>query len=83
MSGASPDPAVHDQLTAAARVPANHPVVVHCGSGNRAAAVWFAKRLVVDGRTVERASEATNALGLRNATRKQCALDYAKAYAGK
>ena len=83
MNGASPDPAVFDQFIAAARVPANHPMFVHCGSGNRAAAVWFTKRLVVDGWSVERASEEAEALGLRNATLKQFALDYAKTHPGK
>ena len=83
MNGTAPDPAVFDQFIAAARVPANHPMFVHCGSGNRAAAVWLAKRLVVDGWTVERASEEAEALGLRNAALKQVVLDYAKAHPGK
>ena len=83
MNGTAPDPAVFDQFIAAARVPANHPMFVHCGSGNRAAAVWLAKRLVVDGWTVERASEEAEALGLRNAALKQVVLDYAKAHPAK
>ena len=83
MNGASPDPAVFDRFIAAARAPENQPMFVHCGSGNRAAAVWLAKRIVVDGWTVERASEEAEALGLRNAALKQAALDYAKAHQGK
>lgn len=83
MNAAAPDPTVFEQFIAAARVPANQPMFVHCGSGNRAAAVWLAKRLVVDGWTVERASAEAEALGLRNAALKQLVLDYAKTHQGK
>jgi uncharacterized protein (TIGR01244 family) len=83
MNGAAPDPKVFEQFVAAAREPANNPMFVHCASGNRAAAVWLAKRIVVDGWTVERASEEAEALGLRSAPLKQAALDYAKAHPAK
>ena len=83
LNNAAPDAAVFDQFIAAARVPANHPMFVHCGSGNRAAAAWLAKRLVVDGWTVERASEEAEALGLRSGPLKQFVLDYAKTHQGK
>ena len=83
MNGAAPDPKVFEQFIAAAREPANNPMFVHCGSGNRAAAVWFVKRIVVDGWTIERASEEADALGLRSAPLKQAALDYAKSHPGK
>jgi len=83
MNGAAPDPKVFEQFVTAARVPANNPMFVHCGSGNRAAAVWLAKRIVVDGWTVERASEEADALGLRSAPLKQAALDYAKSHPAK
>jgi len=83
MNSAAPDAAVFDQFMAASRAPANQPMFVHCGSGNRAAAVWLAKRIVVDGWTVERASEEAEALGLRSAPLKQFALDYAKTHQGK
>ena len=78
MNGAAPEAAVFDQFIAAARVQANHPMFVHCGSGNRAAVVWFAKRMLVDGWTLERASEEAEALGLRSAPQKQFAIDYVK-----
>jgi len=83
MNGAAPEAAVFDQFIAAARLPANQPMFVHCGSGNRAAAVWLAKRLVVDAWTVERAAEEAEALGLRSGPLKQFVLDYAKAHQGK
>ena len=78
MNGAAPEAAVFDQFIEAARVPANQPMFVHCGSGNRASAVWLAKRLMVDQWPVERASEEAQALGLRSEPLKQFALDYAK-----
>jgi len=83
LNGAAPDPAVFDQFIAASRVPANQPMFVHCGGGNRAAAAWLAKRLVVDGWPVERASEEAEALGLRTGPLKQFAIDYAKTHQGK
>lgn len=78
MNGAAPEAAVFDRFIEAARAPANQPMFVHCGSGNRAAAVWLAKRLVVDEWPVDRASEEAQALGLRSEPLKQFALDYAK-----
>ena len=57
--------------------PANQPVFVHCGSGNRAAAMWMIKRLVVDGWDADRAGVEAAALGLRNEALKKFALDYA------
>ena len=78
MNAAAPDAAAFDQFIAAAKAPANQPMFVHCASGNRAAAVWLAKRLVVDQWTVERAAEEAQALGLRSEPLKQFALDYAK-----
>jgi uncharacterized protein (TIGR01244 family) len=83
LNGAAPDAAVFDQFIAVARLPMNQPMFVHCGGGNRAAAAWLAKRLVVDGWTVERAAEEAEALGLRSGPLKQFVLDYAKAHQGK
>ena len=83
MNGAAPDPAVLDRFLEAARTPANHPMFVHCASGNRAASVWLVKRVLVDGWTVERASEEAAALGLTSAALKQFALDYIKTHQAK
>jgi uncharacterized protein (TIGR01244 family) len=83
MNGAAPDPAVVDRFLAAAREPANNPMFVHCASGNRAAAVWLIRRVLVDGWTVDKASEEAQALGLTSAPLKQFALDYVKSHQGK
>jgi tyrosine-protein phosphatase SIW14 len=75
----SPEKEVADRFLAAIVEPANQPVFVHCGSGNRAAAMWMIKRMVVDGWDAERAGTEAAALGLTNPTFKQFAIDYAAA----
>jgi len=77
MNSATPDPAVADTFLKAVVDPLNQPVYVHCASGNRAAAMWLIKRLVVDGWDAERASTEATALGLRNEALKKFALEYA------
>lgn len=73
----SPDPGLADEFLKAVADPRNQPVFVHCASGNRAAAMWMIKRLVVDGWDPERAGTEAAALGLTNETLKKFALDYA------
>ncbi|MGE3955473.1 MAG: sulfur transferase domain-containing protein [Vicinamibacterales bacterium] len=80
VNGASPDPAMVDQFIAAVGEPANQPVFVHCASGNRAAAFWMIKRLVVDGWDTERASAEATALGLTSPALKTFAVDYAASH---
>ena len=77
MNGQSPDPAVADRFLEAIKEPANQPVFVHCGSGNRAAALWMVKRMVVDGWDADRAGTEATALGLSNPALKKFAIDYA------
>ena len=78
MNRNTPDPAVADQFLKAIVDPAAQPVFVHCGSGNRAAAMWMIKRMVVDKWDAEKAGTEAAALGLTNAQLKQFAIDYAK-----
>lgn len=80
VNGASPDPAMVDQFIAAVGEPANQPVFVHCASGNRAAAFWMIKRLVVDGWDADRASTEATALGLTSPALKTFAMDYAASH---
>ena len=80
MNGAAPDPAVLDRFLEAARDPANNPMFVHCASGNRAAAVWMVKRVLVDGWDVDKASEEARALGLTSPALQQFALEYIKTH---
>ena len=80
ISGASPDPAVVDQFLRAIVEPDNQPALVHCASGNRAAALWLIKRLVVDGWDEDRATKEATELGLTSAPLKVFALDYAASH---
>jgi protein tyrosine phosphatase (PTP) superfamily phosphohydrolase (DUF442 family) len=77
MNRNTPDPAVADQFLKAIADPAGQPVFVHCGSGNRAAALWMIKRMVIDKWDAEKAGKEAAALGLTNAQLKQFAIDYA------
>lgn len=81
VNGAAPDPATVDKFIAAVSDKANQPVFVHCASGNRAAAFWMIKRLVVDHWDEEKASTEATALGLTSAPLKKFATDYAAAHA--
>jgi uncharacterized protein (TIGR01244 family) len=80
LNGSQPDPAVVDQFLVAVGDPANQPVFVHCASGNRAAALWMIKRLVVDGWDGDRASTEATALGLTSPALKTFAMDYAASH---
>lgn len=77
MNSATPDRAVADTFLKAVVEPANQPVFVHCASGNRAAALWLIKRLIVDGWDAERATAEATALGLKSEALKTFAIDYA------
>lgn len=77
---ASPDPAIVEGFLKAVTDSANQPAFVHCASGNRAAALWMVKRLLVDGWDVDRATTEAAALGMTSPALKQFALDYAGAH---
>lgn len=77
MNRNTPDPAVADRFLEAIVDSSAQPVFVHCGSGNRAAAMWMIKRMVVDKWDAEKAGTEAAALGLTNAAMKQFAIDYA------
>jgi uncharacterized protein (TIGR01244 family) len=77
LNSSAPDPAVVDQFLKAVVDPANQPVFIHCASGNRAAALWMIKRMVVDGWDGDRASTEATALGLSSPALKTFAMDYA------
>lgn len=76
-NGSSPDPAAVDRFIEAVTAPANQPAYIHCASGNRAAAMWMAKRLVVDGWDVPRATTEAEGLGLTSSVLKDFVVTYA------
>lgn len=80
LNGQAPDPAVADKFIATITTPGNEPAYIHCAAGNRAAAMWMIKRLVVDHYDTDRAFQEATALGLTSPTLKQFAIDYAQSH---
>jgi uncharacterized protein (TIGR01244 family) len=76
----SPDLTIVDGFLKAVTAPANQPAFVHCASGNRAAAMWMIKRMLVDKWDADRAGAEAAALGLTNSALKTFVLDYAQAH---
>jgi uncharacterized protein (TIGR01244 family) len=79
-NSASPDPGVVEQFLTAVTAPENQPVFVHCASGNRAAALWMIKRMVVDGWDGDRAESEAASLGLTSPGLKSFAREYAASH---
>ncbi len=76
LSGARPDPAVVAPFLKAVGDPANQPAFIHCGSGERSAAMWMIKRVELDGWDLDRAGVEAAALGLTSPKLRQFAVDY-------
>ena len=76
MDAAAPDPAVADRFLDAIKQPGNQPAYIHCASANRAAAMWFIKRVQIDRWEADRAMKEAEALGLASAPLKQFATNY-------
>jgi uncharacterized protein (TIGR01244 family) len=72
----APDPAVADRFLDAIKQPGNQPAYIHCASANRAAAMWFIKRVQIDRWDTDRAMKEAEALGLSSAPLKQFATNY-------
>ena len=77
---ASPNPAVVDSFLKAVTDAKNQPAFVHCASGNRAAAMWMIKRMLVDKWDAERAGTEAAALGLTSGALKTFALQYVETH---
>lgn len=78
--GANPDPAVADRFLEAIKNPANQPAYIHCASANRAAAMWFIKRVQVDKWDTGRAMSEAQALGLASEPLKKFVTDYVQSH---
>jgi len=79
-NGSMPDPAVVDAFVKAVSDPANQPAFVHCASGNRAAALWMAKRMLVDRWDEARAATEADGLGLTSSPLKAFVLEYVRTH---
>jgi uncharacterized protein (TIGR01244 family) len=75
-----PDMAIIDQFLKAVTDPKNQPAFIHCASGNRAAMMWFIKRVMVDKWDVDRAPEEAAQLGMTKASLKTLALNYIQSH---
>jgi uncharacterized protein (TIGR01244 family) len=80
LNGRTPDPKSADAFLAAIRTTGAEPAFIHCATGNRAAAMWLVKRIVVDHWDTAKATEEANGLGLTSAPLRQFALDYAASH---
>src|SRR5262245_47841239 len=79
-NNAAPDPAVVDRFLETITKSGNQPAFIHCASGNRAAAMWFVKRVLVDKWDLDKAGAEAAGLGLTNATLKTFMLEYIKSH---
>lgn len=79
-NGSMPDPAVVDRFLKTITEPGTQPAFIHCASGNRAAALWMVKRVLVDKWDNDRAVEEATQLGLTSSGLKTFALDYIQAH---
>src|SRR5262245_52267595 len=72
----TPTPEIADAFLKAVADPANQPVYIHCASANRVGAMWFIKRVKLDGWDIERATKEAEEIGLRAPNLKAFALNY-------
>jgi uncharacterized protein (TIGR01244 family) len=80
LNGNAPDPAVADRFLKVITEPGNQPALIHCASGNRAAAMWLIKRVLIDKWDNDRALEEASQLGSISPVMKTFALDYIQAH---
>jgi len=79
-NGSMPDPAVADRFLKIVTEPGNQPAFIHCASGNRAAALWLIKRVLIDKWDNDRAIEEATQLGMTSPGLKTFALDYIQSH---
>lgn len=72
-----------DQFLAALSHPTAFPVFIHCATGNRAAAFWMIRRVVVDKWQVAEAEKEARLAGLKSDTMKNFANDYIRTHSAK
>jgi uncharacterized protein (TIGR01244 family) len=68
--------AIFDQARKLLRDAQARPILVHCGSANRAAAVWLPYRVLDEGVPYEQAVQEAREIGLRSADYEKRAKDY-------
>ena len=81
-SAQSPDPRAADRFLEAVAKPVNQPAFIHCRSGNRAAALWCIRRVLVDGCDCDTAMEEAAQVGLVSSTLRSFVLAYLEPHNG-
>lgn len=79
-NNAAMDPAAVDRFLQTITAPGNQPAFIHCASGNRAAGMWFVKRVLVDKWDLDKAGAEAAGLGLSNAALKTFMLNYIESH---
>jgi uncharacterized protein (TIGR01244 family) len=80
LSSSAPATAVVDRFLKIIAEPGNEPAFIHCASGNRASALWFIKRVMVDKWDQDRAMAEATELGTMSASMRTFALEYIKTH---
>lgn len=79
-NGGQPTTAAVDQFLKAITTSGAEPSFIHCAGGNRAASMWFVKRVLVDKWTTDRALAEATDLGFTSQPLKNFMTDYIKAH---
>src|SRR5436853_2491274 len=74
-NGTQPATTAVDQFLKAITTPGAEPSFIHCSGGNRAASMWFIKRVLVDKWTTDRAMAEATELGFSSQPLRTFALD--------
>jgi uncharacterized protein (TIGR01244 family) len=79
-NGNKPSTEAVDQFLKAIKTAGTEPAFIHCAGGNRAASMWFVKRVLVDKWDTDRAMAEATDLGFASPALKTFAMDYVKAH---
>jgi uncharacterized protein (TIGR01244 family) len=77
---ASPSTVAVDNFVKAISERGTEPAFIHCAGGNRAAAMWFVKRALIDKWDNDRAMAEATSLGFTNAALKTFMLNYVQTH---
>jgi uncharacterized protein (TIGR01244 family) len=79
-NGNKPTTEAVDQFLKAIKTAGTEPAFIHCAGGNRAASMWFTKRVLLDKWDTDRAMAEASDLGFASPTLKTFMMDYVKAH---
>jgi uncharacterized protein (TIGR01244 family) len=79
-NGGQPSATAVDQFLKSITTAGSEPAFIHCAGGNRAAAMWFVKRALVDKWPTDKAMAEAADLGFTNPALKTFMTDYVKTH---